>query len=88
MMLRNICRSFAFAMAVAAAVLPAHGRDAASETAGDTHRRPATTLMAPFVSDRGTTKPKGAALDSRKGTSKRLEERSRQLDRQRVCSGC
>lgn len=87
MTFRHLYRPFACAMGIAFA-LPVHGRDAEIGSAGDTHRRQPTTLMAPFVSERGTTKPKGAALDSRRGTSERLESRSRQLDRQGVCSGC
>jgi hypothetical protein len=44
--------------------------------------------MAPYVSSRGVTKPRGAAADARLGTTERLERRSRELDRKQICAGC
>jgi hypothetical protein len=49
------------------------------------------TLMAPYVSALGVTKPIGSALDGRRGTSSRLDQLSRQLERRiehGICRGC
>ena len=49
------------------------------------------TLMAPYVSALGVTKPSGSALDRRRGTSPRLDRLSRQLEHRierGICTGC
>lgn len=52
---------------------------------------PATTFLLARATTSGTTKPPGAALDGRLGTSPALENASRRLDalvRMAICTGC
>ena len=52
---------------------------------------PNEQILFRHVTPLGTTKPNGAALDERLGTSPALERRSRELDRLiaiRICSRC